>query len=547
MTAVLPVMTPASAGADRNGASRLARTWWSWRLIRRGAGLIWFTVAAYMAIEVLVFRSAYPDPASRQKLLELSSSIAVRMMQGVPGAVDTAGGFAVWDTGWMVMIIVACWALLTATRLTRGEEDAGRTDLVLSRPFTAGQVLEGHLTAMTIAAAGIAVAGAVPFIALGEPVVGATLWGLGLGGLAAVMAALGAVVGQLVEPRRRAVSVGLGLVTAAFVLRVVANSKDDRLWLLTLAPFGWVERLRAFSDDQGLWLTAPVVASAALAALARALCSRRDTGAAVLRSGATHTSTLRLLGTAGGFGWRLTSGALLAWSVTLGVTSVVFGLMTGALVDFINQDKTYRDMLESMGMDMSVPAVGYLSYIALFMALPFAAFVAWRLGAVRQEEAEGRLDNLLVRGVVRRRWLAVTAANAVLAATILLVVTSGALWAGVALADAPVTAGQLLEPMAGTLPVVVLFTGITVLAFGIAPRATVVAPVTLAVLSYLLDTFGTLLGWPRLVVGISPFHHLARLPGQPMTVTAIAVISALGIAAAAAGIVAFTRRDLRSA
>jgi ABC-2 type transport system permease protein len=143
--------------------------------------------------------------------------------------------------------------------------------------------------------------------------------------------------------------------------------------------------------------------------------------------------------------------------------------------------------------------------------------------------------------------LAITTVYAFLSAVMLLAATTVALWAGAALADAPVTAWQLLEPMLGTLPIVALFTGIAVLAFGVVPRLTIALPVTLALLGYLLGTFGTALGWPRSVLGLSPFHHLARLPTQPMTTTAIVVMTALGVAAAAAGTVAFSRRDLRGA
>lgn len=85
------------------------------------------------------------------------------------------------------------------------------------------------------------------------------------------------------------------------------------------------------------------------------------------------------------------------------------------------------------------------------------------------------------------------------------------------------------------------------LVFGIAPRLTVVVPVTLAVLGYLLDTFGTALDWPNAVLALSPFHHLGRLPGAPMTLAAIAVMTAIGAAAATAGIAAFAQRDLRGA
>jgi ABC-2 type transport system permease protein len=536
---------PAAALAPTPLPSYGARFRWSWRLMRRGAMLSWLTVAGYLAMEVLVFRSAYPDQASRQRLLQLSTSSAVRMMQGAPGAIDTPAGFAVWDAGWMLMLIVGSWTLLTIARLTRGEEDLGRAEIVLSRPLTGRQLLGMNLAAMAAASIGLALAAALVVIGLGEQVAGALLWGAGLGAFSAVITTLGALLAQVAEPRRRVSAIGFGLVAAAFLLRVVANSSDHRAWMLTVTPFGWLDNLRAFSDNQWQWLVPPVVATFVLGGAALVLRGRRDSGAALLHPGTNHRSNPRLLGGAGAFGWRLTSGALLGWALTLLVVAFVYGLLTSAFVDFINQDETYRKMIESMGMDVTAPVTGFISYIAVVLALPFAAFTGWRLGAMRQEEADGRLENLLVRGVVGWRWLAGTTVQAFLAGAILVAVTGIGLWAGARLVDAPVTATQVLQPMAGTLPLLALFTGIAVLVFGLAPRLTVAAPVTLAVLGFLLDTFGATLKWPAAVVAISPYHHLARLPATPMTMTAILAMTAAGLAAAAIGIVAFARRDLR--
>ena len=519
----------------------------SWRLIRRGCALMWLSLAAYMVVEVASFRSAYPDAASRQKLLELSESTAVRMLHGVPGNADTAGGFAVWDGGWMVLLIVAVWSVLTVTRLTRGEEDSGRAELVLSRPVTTSQSLLATLSATAVGVTGMAVAAALPLVLLGESPAGAAVWGAGVAGFGAVVVTAGAAVAQVVEPRRRAASAGLGLVAVAFLLRVVANSADERAWVLTTTPFGWVDRIRAFAGDRWWWLAAPVAAALALTAASLALSRRRDTGAALVRSGATRRPRLHLLGGASAFGWRTSAGSLLVWAATLGVTSLVFGLMTGALVDFVEEDETYRRMLESMGVDMSVPVVGFTSYVAVFLALAFACFVGWRLGATRQEEADGHLDNLLARGLVRWRWLTVMALQAFVAAALLVLVSGAGLWAGAWLVDAPVTVSQVAEPLAGTLPLVALFTGLAVLSFGVAPRLTVGVPVTLAVVGYLLDTFGTMLEWPDWLLSASPFHHLARLPGAPMTLVPILVMTVTGVVATVVGVVAFARRDVRGA
>jgi len=165
--------------------------------MRRGALLMWLAVATYMTVEVVSFQRTYPDAESRQRLLELSTSTAVRMLQGRPGAIDTAGGFSVWDSGWMLTLIVACWAILTTTRLTRGEEDSGRIELLLSRPVNAPRVLAANFAGMGVALAGLAVSAAAPLVVFGQSFAGALLWGLGLALFAAVIA-----LWRIVPPRR---------------------------------------------------------------------------------------------------------------------------------------------------------------------------------------------------------------------------------------------------------------------------------------------------------------------------------------------------------
>jgi ABC-2 type transport system permease protein len=545
MTAVLTAPRRASAPSASSPPHRLAALACQWRLLRRGALLMWLSVAAYMTVEILSYRSAYPDAASRAKLVQLSDATAVRMMQGVPRAIDTAAGFAVWDGGWMLSLILACWAVLTATRLTRGEEDSGRAELLLSRPITPAAALRASYAALGIALVGVGGAAALPFVLLGEPVAGAVLWGAGLAAFGAVMAALGAVCAQVVEPRRRAVSLGLAVTTVAFLVRIAANSADRRGWLLGFSPFGWIDQLHAFSGDRWVRLAVPCAVSAVLAMCALAARERRDAGAALVRGPQSRRPRETLLGGALAFGWRLTSGALIAWALILAVSNVVFGLMVGAIIDFVESDETYRKLLEAMGMDMSSPVIGFLSYMALVMALPVAAFVAWRIGAVRQEEAEGRLESLLVRGVVRWRWLAATTVLALVAALGVIIASAFGLWLGARLTDVPVTVAQVAEPMAGVLPLVVLFLGLTVLTFGVAPRLTVALPVTLAVVGYLTDTFGRMLEWPNAVLVLSPYHHLPRLPAEPMTFRAVVVLVVAGLCFAVVGIAAFCRRDVQ--
>jgi ABC-2 type transport system permease protein len=148
---------------------------------------------------------------------------------------------------------------------------------------------------------------------------------------------------------------------------------------------------------------------------------------------------------------------------------------------------------------------------------------------------------------VRWRWLTATFVLALVAATLVVLAAGVALWLGALAADAGVGVGQAVGPQLGTMPVVVLFAGLTVLTFGVLPRLTVGVPVTLVVVAYLLDVFGPMFEWPSGVLALSPFHHLARLPSDPFWTTGATVMTGAGLVAAVLGIVLFSRRDVTGA
>jgi ABC-2 type transport system permease protein len=513
------------------------------RLLRRGAGLLALAAAAYMSIEVLGYRSAYPDDASREQITKLADSAAVRALQGVPEALESPGGYAVWDGGWLLALIVGTWALVVSTRLLRGEEDSGRAEQLLARGVGARRLLVGQVAVLALGLLAVALVTAGTLVALGEPVGGSVLFGLGLACFGAVMAAAGALAAQVVEPRRRALMTGAAFLLLTFVVRTFANSTPARAWLLPTTPFGWLDGLDPYADDHWLGLLPSVACAAGLAALAVFVRGRRDAGAALVRVSESRPPRFHLLGSATAFGWRITNGMLAAWAVGFAVLSVLLGTMTKAVADLLD-DETYRKTFEQLGVDLSAPVDAFLSLIAVALALGFCLFACWRVGAVRQEEAEGRLDHLLVRPVVRGRWLTATFLLDLLAAVGIVILSGLALWLGTIATRADVGWWQAVGPFAATLPAVVLFAGLTVLVFGALPRLTVVLPATVAVVSYLLNSFVPLLGLPSWVQRLSPFDAVARLPGEGFAWASSMALVGAGLAAAALGVGLFARRDL---
>ena len=76
-----------------------------------------------------------------ESLPALAANPAIRTLFGEPVGLDTAGGFTVWRTGTVLAVLVGVWAALAATRLTRGEEDAGRVGPAARRAAAPGSVV----------------------------------------------------------------------------------------------------------------------------------------------------------------------------------------------------------------------------------------------------------------------------------------------------------------------------------------------------------------------------------------------------------------------
>jgi ABC-2 type transport system permease protein len=515
------------------------------RLTRRGALLMAVAIAAYVGLEVVSYNTAYPNGVSSLQFAMFEDNPAVRMMQGAPIALDSAGGFTLWDGGWIIQLLLAVWALLTTSRLLRGEEDVERTDLVLAGPVRATHATALSLVVVAAAALLIGVAASVTMLAFGTGLRGSVLLGLGLAGVTATFATVAAVTSQLGDVRRRAAALAAGVLGVAYVLRMVGNSTDARSWVRWTTPLGWMDELKPYGDPDLRALLPMLIVPVLLAALAVMLRERRDTGGALLATDAGREPHLRLLGSPTAFAWRSNRAVLLGWVLGLGAYSAVMGALISTMIDWLAKDESYQKIMADLGLDEVLTILGFLAMIGVMLGLAVALQVTWRMGAARGEEEAGRVEAILARPVSRLRWLGGHALLSLLGGALLLATTGTALWLGVAASGSDeITWDDAMRSVLNTLPVVVLIGGLAVFTFGLLPRLTVAIPVTVTVVGYIVTLLGPALSWPAWVLNLSPFTHLAWVPAAPWAATAGIVMTCLGLVFLGVGLLAFQRRDV---
>jgi ABC-2 type transport system permease protein len=386
---------------------------------RRSAGkaarsaMVWGCVfGLYVASSALAYAASYKTPLAREQLAAtFGSNLGFNALFGPAHEIGTVAGFTAWRSLGVLGIVGGVWGLLAGTRLLRGEEDAGRWELLL-----VGQTTRRGATAKALVglAAGLLTLWGVTAtitIAVGRVgtvniCVGPSMFlALGLVSSAAVFLAAGALTSQLAPTRRQAAGYAAGALGVSYLLRMVADSGTGLDWLRWLSPLGWVEELRPLTFPQPLALVPIVALVAAMAGLAIHLAGVRDLGASVIadRSSA-HPHTWLLAGPTG-LAIRLTRGVLTAWGLSIALMALLMGLIAKSVGTALSVDAGDREAFAKLGFRGS-GTEQYLAITFLLVALLVALVAAGQLSAARDEEAEGRVDHLLVRPVSRYRWLA---------------------------------------------------------------------------------------------------------------------------------------------
>src|SRR6266508_757743 len=469
-------------------------------------GLLWGGVFGLMVWSLATqFAKEYPTAADRARLVAtMGADVGSQAIFGPAHHLDTLAGYTAYHVIAVGGIIGAVWGLLAATRLLRGEEEAGRWELLLAGRTTRRRAAAGALAGLGVGVLAMWAVTAAVTVAVGRGTdagfsTSASVF-LAVAAVAAtgVFLAVGAVCSQLAATRRQAAALAAGVFGVGYLLRAVAAGGTSLRWLRWASPLGWVDELRPLTGSRPLALL-PIVASvAALVTLAVVLAGRRDLGAGVLPASDAAAPRTRLLNGPLGLASRLNRGAALGWVAGLGAGSLVLALST----------KTMQDVWANQQGGVFLRLAGANQGGAAYLGLVFLA-VALVVGG-------GVLTGLLT-------------------------------WLGASGVGADVRLATLLAAGVNAIPAGVFVLGIGTLAHGLAPRLAAPVAYGLVAWSFLVEVVGAALGASRWLLDTSLLHHLARAPAAPVRWYSAAVLAAVGLVAAVIGAIAFARRDLKGA
>lgn len=276
-------------------------------------------------------------------------------------------------------------------------------------------------------------------------------------------------------------------------------------------------------------------AALALAALAHTLAARRDLGASFLaaRPGAPEGR----LGTPGALAWRLQRGTLLGWTLAFAPAAVLFGSLADGAGALLEDDDSTREILIRLGGEQAITDA-FLAAMTGVLGILAALYAVAAVLRLHTEETAHRAEPLLAHPIGRLRWAAGHLLIAFAGPAVLL--TTAAL--GLALGHGRDLPALLLGCLA-QLPAVWTLAAVAFTLYAFLPRA---APAgwAIATLCLLIGWVGPVLDLPAVVMDLSPFTHVPKLPGADPDWAPVAVLVAVAAAVLAAGLARLRRRDL---
>ena len=541
--------------SDHGGRNRRSATVVALTTARRAArsAAVWGILFGLLIFDdARGYVSDFSTTESRTEFAEGFKPGALSAVIGPARRLDTIGGWMAWRTFGLLIIVGAIWGLLTATRLLRREEDTGRWEVLLAgqtaRRHATVQALAGlatgFLTLWTLTAAFTVGSGLRSTIDI--PVSASLFHATAATASAAMFLAVGALTSQLSGTRRQANGLAAAVLAASYLIRMVADSGTGLAWMRWASPLGWVENLRPLTGTQPLALLPVIGLTAAAAGAAILLAGRRDLGTGVLARRGAATPNTRLLGGPVGLTVRLERWVALAWILGLTVLAAIFGVTAATVAESNVGVGSVEKAVGRLG-GQATGVTAWIGYEFLYIAALVAFAAANQVAALRGEESDGYLDNLLARHLSRATWLASRLGFAVLFVVATGLATGVGGWIGLATRTSDVSFNDMLQAGVNTAAPGLFVLGIGALLFGLLPRLAAPILYGLVLWTFLIEIIGSSITTNHWILDTAVLTHLGPVPASGLNWTAVGWLAGIGVLAAAGGLAAFKRRDLVAA
>lgn len=518
------------------------------RLILRRDRIILPLFIIFMALIVIgiaaSFASLYSDAAARQAFfIQIQNNPSIVALLG--SVLDSSiGGLTAWRTSVAGPLIMGLISIFLMIRHTRSEERKGRLELLDSTAV--GR--QASLTSAFITTFGaniiIAVIISLGLIGVGLPAASSIVLSLTISTFGCLFATIAGVCVQLTESSGDARYLTISILVGFFVLRILGWDNGGNSWISWLSPFGWVHYIRPFAGND-LWVFGIfLIFILGLTVTAYWLSSMRDVGAGVIAQRPGPARASKNLQSSFALAWRLHRGLLLFWILIFALMGMILGFTAQTVTDIIAANPQFMNLILQLGGNAG-PADSYFAMVLAFLGELFAVYAILATLKLRSQESKKYSEFVLANSVSRSKWAASNLFFAVLGPAMVVIIFAlvcGLVY-GLNTGNLSHDLPRILAAAIAYLPAIWVFTGISIVIFGLIPRLTGLSWAALGLI-VIIDLLGEFFDVNQWILNISPFTHVPKLFAGDTIGLSIILLLGVAVMLIVIGLVGFQRRDI---
>lgn len=485
--------------------------------------------------------------------LTLAHNQGIMAVFGQGYQLNTLGGYVAWKSLGITSVILAIWGFLCGSTLFRGDEEAGRLELIAAGKTTLRRITALNLLGIYTCAAVIGILGTaiIAFTCSGRTIDFSFSGDLTL--IASSIAsgfmfiAITALLGQLFTIRQKVLSYSIGIYCIFFLARIMADSSSTFAWMRNINPLGWIENIQAYTGNYIIWFVPIILLTLICSLLAIYLAGKRDLASGILATNSNTRSSLIFLDHIPQLFIRQMYIGIFGWIIGI----AFFGFIMGSLVNTANGILTSSPKIvhavQHIGSSGSTnPSLLYLGFGFLIIMMMLCFMAITHMGKIRHDEAVGYLDNLLVEKV-GRSYIITTHILISFTSILLVAIIAGiGMWVGTHVGNNTVDYGVIFKAGINATAPTFFILGLGVFSFGVLPRFTTTIQYIALGWSIIIDLIGPSINLNSAILSTSLFYHIALAPSSDPNWESVIIFDLIALILIIVGVIFFARRDLEN-
>jgi len=318
-------------------------------------------------------------------------------------------------------------------------------------------------------------------------------------------------------------------------------------WLLNLTPFGWLEKTQPFFNPQPIWLLPMASLTAVFIAATIYLAGKRDLGDSFVKDKDVSKPHLRFMNSSFMASIRLTRASTVSWTLGILAYTTFFGALTSTAAQAFTSSTAAQQYLTRLAdAAQETGAKIFLSVGFMLFILGVMAYTAYAVGAMREDESQGYLDNFLVRPLARQKWLWGRIGYIVIIIALIGLLAPVGTWFSMSSSHYGIAFNDLFQAgINGIVPA--FFTlGIGIFALGFLPRLTTIISYGIIAWSFIIQMVSSGLKVDQWILDTSILSHISLAPATSPDWNTNFVILGIGAVLLLLGALRFNTRDLQT-